>query len=234
MKPSAIFDDFVSLLYPTLCVACGKNLFKNEECLCTLCRYRLPRTFFLNEEDNPVARLFWGRVRIEQACAYYYFNKGTRIQRLIHALKYRARTDAGILAGELFGRELSSATLYKNVNAIIPVPLHPKKLKIRGFNQSEVISEGIAKGMNLPLETGSIIRTTASETQTRKSRFKRWENVKSIFKVPHPSAIAGKHILLVDDVATTGATLEACAAELLKVEGCKVSIAALTYATRVT
>jgi len=168
-----------------------------------------------------------GRVKLENVSAYFYFSKGGKVQHLMHQFKYRGRHEIGVYFGKLYGTDLKQADSFRDVEMVIPVPLHPKKLRKRGYNQSEKFGAGLAQSMEIALESKILIRTYASETQTRKSRFSRWENVKEIFTVKEPEKIANKHVLLVDDVITTGATMEACANHLLEVEGTRVSVASL-------
>jgi ComF family protein len=225
-----ILNDFFNLIFPVTCAACGNVLINNERIICLSCNYNLPRTNFHLEPDNPVAVIFWGRVRIEYATAFYFFNKASRFRHLIHELKYKGRKDIGMELGRIFGFEMATSPGFRLIDLVLPVPLHKKKLRKRGFNQSEYIARGISEAMNKPLDTSTVIRIVYSATQTRKSRYDRWMNVEGIFKVTDPTALSGKHILLVDDVVTTGATLEACATEILKVEGTKVSVAILGMA----
>lgn len=223
-------DDFISLLFPRLCYACGNHLLRNEYLICTECFVVIPRTGYHNVEDNPVAQLFWGRCLIEKAAAFSYYNKGSRIRNLIHNLKYKGIREIGYELGRIYGLSLEASGFTSDIDLIIPVPLHPAKKRIRGFNQSETISHGIADVVNLPVDVKSLARTTVSATQTKRSRYERWTNVEGIFNVIEPEAIIGKHILLVDDVITTGSTIESCTNELLKIEGVKVSVAALAFA----
>lgn len=225
------FQDFISLFYPDNCLACGNNLFKNEHIICTSCIFHLPKTNFHLEKDNLISKIFWGRTNIETAAAYYFFVKAGKIQHLVHQLKYKGKKEIGIYIGELYGKELLNSVYYQNIDVIIPVPLHPKKEKKRGYNQSEMFAMGLSSSMNIPYETQTLVRTYASETQTKKTRFNRWENVKEIFDIRSPEKIENKHILLVDDVITTGATLEACANMLNKVKGVKTSIAGIAIAS---
>jgi ComF family protein len=223
-------NDFLGLIFPLTCAACGEVLMKNEKIICTFCNYHLPRTNFHFDQNNPVAIIFWGRVRIENATAFYFFNKASRFRHLIHELKYKGRKDIGIELGKIFGHEIMASEVFSLIDMVIPVPLHKKKQKKRGFNQSECIASGIAESMKKPLNTTSVIRSVHSSTQTRKTRYDRWLNVEGIFRVTDPKALTGKHILIVDDVVTTGATIEACATEILKIEGTKVSVAVLAMA----
>lgn len=217
-------NDFLSLVFPKVCYACGKSLFKKEDCICTYCHYHLPRTDFHLKADNPVHKLFWGRINIHAAAAMYLFNKGSKVQRLIHQLKYRGKKEIGISLGKYYGRELKRSPLFATADMVIPVPLHLKKLKKRGYNQSALFAQGIAESLQVENDTEVLIRAKASQTQTKRSRFDRWKNVEEIFQVTEPGKIEGKHILLADDVVTTGATLEACAAKLLEVPGTKISV----------
>jgi ComF family protein len=224
------WDDFISLLFPRLCYACGNYLMRNENLICTECYVIIPRTNYHKDLNNPVAQLFWGRCMIEKAAAFSYYNKGSRIRKLIHNLKYRGIKEIGYELGKIYGIALKSSGFTDDIDLIIPVPLHPSKKKARGFNQSESISMGISDAASIPMDLRSLARISVSATQTKKSRYDRWTNVEGIFKVVDPESIADKHVLLVDDVITTGSTIEACTNELLKVDGVKVSVVALAFA----
>jgi ComF family protein len=203
---------------------------RNESLICTECFVVIPRTNYHFVEDNPVAQLFWGRCLIEKAAAFSYYNKGSRIRKLIHNLKYNGIREIGYVLGRLYGLSLKTSGFINDIDIIIPVPLHPMKERIRGFNQSETISMGIADVTRLPVDIKSLARTLVSATQTKRSRYERWTNVEGIFQVIDSKSIMGKHILLVDDVITTGSTIESCANELLRIEGVKVSVVALAFA----
>lgn len=221
--------DFISLIYPQLCHACEKPLYKNELLICTHCKYHLPKTRYHSDKDNPVAKLFWGKTPVENAAACYYFNKGSNVQRMIHHLKYGGRKEIGAEIGKWYGYDLKCSPFFSGVDMVIPVPLHPKKLKKRGYNQSEHFAMGLAEGLCKQVSTAHLVKKEYSETQTRKSTFQRWKNVETVFAVNNPQELSGKHILLVDDVVTTGSTLEACARKLLEIPDTKVSIAAIAY-----
>ena len=225
-----LWDDFISLLFPRLCYACGNQLMRNENLICTECFVVIPRTNYHFIEDNPVAQLFWGRCLIEKAAAFSYYNKGSRIRKLIHNLKYNGIREIGYDLGRLYGLSLKTSGFINDIDIIIPVPLHPMKERIRGFNQSETISMGIADATHLPVDLKSLARVLVSATQTKRSRYERWTNVEGIFQVLDSQTIMGKHVLLVDDVITTGSTIESCTNELLKIEGVKVSAVALAFA----
>ena len=217
----------LNLFYPKLCAACGTPLLQQEKYVCTQCLYYLPKTNYHYTDENPVEKVFWGRAEINAATAYYFFEKESRFAKIIHQLKYRGNKEIGIEMGKIFGAELKESSRFNEVDLIIPVPLHWKKLKKRGYNQSEYIASGIAESMGIPIDTKTLYRAVETETQTRKSRYERWENVENIFRLRSVDKIAGKHILLIDDVITTGATLESCATTLLKENNTKVSLATL-------
>lgn len=222
--------DFVALLFPELCPACGESLIANEHIICTDCLYHLPQTNFHLQPDNIVARQFWGKIKLEGAYALYFFAKGGRIQNLMHHFKYRGMQKIGNLLGNMAGNQLVRSTVFKSVDIIVPVPLHKSRLKERGYNQSACFAEGLAQKLNAVVQTDNLVRLKATETQTHKSRFLRFENMQEVFTINDRESLKNKHVLLVDDVVTTGATLEACGIELLKIEGLKLSIATIAYA----
>ena len=226
-----MLSDFISLIFPRVCAACGNSLYKNEEVICTNCNYHLPKTNFHLQQENQLSKKFWGRIKIENAAAYYHFKKDSGVQHILHNLKYNGQKEVGTAVGKLYGKELLESVLFKTIDLIIPVPLHPKKKKKRGYNQSDFFAEGLSKSMSVEWSADTLLRNVANESQTKKTRFNRWQNVESIFQLKDENKIAGKHILLVDDVVTTGSTLEASAEELLKTDGTKISIAtiACTY-----
>jgi len=226
-----MFDDFISLIFPRVCVSCGKRLYKSEHSICTYCSYHLPKTNYHTDNENPIAKIFWGRINIHSASAYYAFGKGGKVQHLIHQLKYRGQKDIGVTLGKFYGYDLRKCDAFKTVETIIPVPLHPGKQKKRGYNQSEFFAAGLAETMNVKTDFSTLYRAYQSETQTRKSRFSRWKNVETVFRLKDAEQLAGRHILLVDDVITTGATLEACAQTLQQIPGVRISIATIAYAS---
>lgn len=229
MSVNQYFQDFFALFFPDLCAGCGTNLFKNEQVICTKCIYHLPLTNFHNDPFNKLAKQLWGRFVFTQACSYVYFRKGGRVQNIMHQLKYNNRPEAGYKMGQLYAYVLNGSDEWQKPDLIIPVPLHPKKLKKRGYNQSESISEGLASILHIPVMTDHLTRIENTETQTRKSRFVRYENLKTAFYCKEKISLSGKHILLVDDVMTTGATLEACATVLLAVQGTSISIVTVAF-----
>lgn len=190
----------------------------------------IPRTNYHLDKDNPVAKLFWGRCMIEKAAAFSYYNKGSRIRNLIHNLKYKRIRDLGFELGRIYALSLHASGFTSDIDMIIPVPLHPAKERLRGFNQSELISLGISDVTGTPVDTTSLKRMSVTDTQTKRSRYDRWTNVEGVFSISDPDNVKGKHILLVDDVITTGSTIESCASELIKIEGVRVSVVALAFA----
>jgi ComF family protein len=183
-------------------------------------------------DDNPVARQFWGKINFTSAASCYYFTKGSKVQHLVHQLKYNGYKEIGEYIGKLYGYELRNAPLFSGISAVIPVPLHPRKQATRGYNQAEWFARGLAASMHAALDVTTLVRSHASETQTRKSRFRRWENVKEIFRLTDAGRQAGKHVLLVDDVITTGSTLEAAGHALMQVPGISISVASIACAVK--
>ncbi len=226
-----IINDFISLFYPVYCYACGKNLVKNEECICSHCLISLPKTNFHLQQENPLCYQFLGKVKVEAVTACFFFKKGSAIQHLVHQLKYKGQKDIGLYFGYLFGLDLLENDIFKSVDVIIPIPLHPNKKQKRGYNQSEIIAEGIQKALTKPIDTQSFIRYIETDTQTKRSQYNRWENTNDIFRVINSTSFEGKHILLIDDVITTGSTLEAATNTLLEIPNTRVSIACLACAS---
>ena len=217
------------LFFPERCPACGKALPEGVSFLCPACQWEMPLTGYCTEHDNPVARKFWGLVPIEEASSLFFFSSHSPYRNLIHNFKYRGQWRVCEKMGIWFGKELRESGLYDTVDLIVPVPLHPRRLLLRGYNQSEYIARGIAASLGKHLEPHCLIRKRYNRSQTKThSRKDRWENVSGIFSVRHPERLEGKHILLVDDVLTTGSTLTACAETLLKhLSSCRISIATL-------
>ncbi len=218
---------FSTLVYPRTCCSCGSVLVTGELHVCGFCRVAMPRTDFFSHVENPLKQRFWGRVPVETGTALFYFQKGGRVQRVIHQFKYRGNLKLGFFLGRLLGLTIRSSPHYKGLDLIIPVPLHSDKERARGFNQSEVICRGVSDVLNIPCRADLLVKVDETATQTKKDRFRRWENVSEVFKVTDEATLSSKNILLVDDVITTGATLEACAIKLLHISGVKVWVATL-------
>lgn len=226
--------DFLNLLYPENCLACGCNLNKHEELICLLCEHNLPQTNFHLDKNNPVAKIFWGRVSLENVASFLFFLKKSRVQRLLHALKYKGGKEIGLKMGQLYGQILAQTPDYQNIDLIVPVPLHPLKQKRRGYNQSDWFAQGLSERMSVAWQTDALIRQAFTATQTRKSRLDRWKNVSTMFAVRDTNALRNKHVLLVDDVITTGATIEACAIQILELGGdTKVSVVSIACAAQI-
>ncbi|MXV17363.1 ComF family protein [Pedobacter sp. HMF7056] len=211
-------------------MACRQPLYGGEAIICTDCVFHLPYTGFHHDPGNRMARQLWGRITFNAAAACLYFRKGARVQSLVHQLKYRRQPHIGNKIGELYGVSLCESESFKQAGLVVPVPLHPLKLRKRGYNQSAHFAEGLSHSMGIPVLCDNLVRVADRETQTRKSRFMRYENMKDVFMIRDPSLFAGKHILLADDVLTTGATIEACCLELMKVPGVTVSIVTIAFA----
>lgn len=224
------FDNIVSMFYPRLCVGCGDALQHHEQLLCTHCLLHLPETNFHKEHDNPLKLIFAGRVKVEEVASYLSYKKGNTVQNILHNLKYKGKKELGSLLGLHYGRQLITEPRFQDIDYIIPIPLHPKKERKRGYNQSEWIAMGLSKGMGRPYLKDVLVRTHFTETQTKKSRFNRWENVKEVFQIQNGEQVCGKHLLVCDDVLTTGATTEAAVQQLLTIEGVRVSVVTLATA----
>lgn len=219
------------LFFPPVCVSCGTHLFKNEMEICRMCIRRLPHTFFEKKPyDNAATALMWGRCKIESAYSLFFFRKGERVQQLLHDIKYRGNKKLGTELGRRIGKTVLKSAV-DAFDAIIPIPLHPKKRRKRGFNQAEAIADGVGEVIRIPVNTYHVYRNTHTSTQTKKGRFERWENVEDIFSVRDKDALKNKHILLIDDVITTGSTLEACINQMTKIDGLKISVATIACAS---
>lgn len=225
-------DSLIGLFYPSVCAACGNSLFKWENLVCTRCRNLLPRTGYERNGDNPLVRMFYGKVRLKAVTACFFFSKDGKVQRLIHELKYKGNKEAGVFLGQEIGRAIKEAELYQGIDYLIPVPLHPKREKERGYNQSLMIAQGISEVTGIPVGSDFLFRSVHTATQTHKTKDERWENVKDIFALRHPERLEGKYVLLVDDVLTTGATLEACALKLSAIPDITISCATAACAVQ--
>lgn len=226
-----IFANTTHLFYPHICNGCGSDILSDESLLCSKCFINLPVTNFAMNPNNPIEKIFWGRIPLVAAHSEYFFSKSTLIQHLIHQLKYKGNTEIGHYLGALMGKTLLESKRF-NIEGLIPLPLFPDKQRKRGYNQAAVICDGIAEVMQIPVLNDYLIRQHSTETQTKKHRTERWENVAESFAVQQASFLKGKHVLLVDDVVTTGATLEASAQKLLAIQDLQISIATLAFASK--
>jgi ComF family protein len=220
--------ELIHLFYPRLCIACNGNLLHNETFLCTGCLFHLPQTHFHTLPENPIAKTFWGRLPVQHAMAFLFFKKGNSVQHILHEIKYKNNTDLAQFIGRYYGSILKQNMLHWD--AVAAIPLHKSKLKKRGYNQSGLIAKGLAEALGVEDISNSLLRLKATETQTRKHRFERWENVEEVFMLDEPALFEGTHVLLVDDVITTGATLEACGKAILAAPGTTLSVACIAYA----
>lgn len=226
-----IKDSFLHLLFPHVCTGCGNDILTKESELCMRCIAAMPETNFEIHTNNPVEKLFWGRLPIVGATAQFYFTKESLMQHLMHQFKYKRNKELGLQLGRIMGEQIKRSGRF-NAEALIPLPLFPGKEKRRGYNQATILCNGISEMMEIPVLENVIFRPSHTETQTKKGRIERWKNMEGKFILSNPEAIRNKHVLLVDDVVTTGATLEACGNELLKADGVRLSAATLCVASR--
>jgi ComF family protein len=227
-----MLDDFLALIYPRNCAACGNSLYKHEEQVCNFCYLNLPKTNFHKQTRNPVDALFYGRTRLLLASSFYLFTKKGSIQKILHAIKYKSNKDLAVLVGKWYAEDLLQNPIISKSDFIIPVPLHSKKFKMRGYNQSEEFAKGLSEGLKIALNTSVLQRKEFTETQTKKSKYERWENVEEVFELIIPETFKNKHVVLVDDVITTGATIEACCQLLQQIEGIQISVLSIAYADK--
>nr|WP_299435278.1 ComF family protein [uncultured Aquimarina sp.] len=222
-----MLSDLAYLFYPIYCAACDNPLHKNERILCTSCRHKLPLGNFHKVNAKKIEKVFYGRVKIENATSLLVFEKDGLVQNLIHNLKYRGREEIGKELGIWLGQELAQSTVYQNIDTIIPVPLHPRRLKERGFNQVEEFGKEIAKKLNAEYIDFVLKKNSYNQKQSKNSRLTRWKNTSETFGVQNESLLINKHILIVDDIVTTGSTIEACIQVLQSIPGIKISIATM-------
>lgn len=224
-----ILKDFFQLFYPKLCVCCKKELLSEEKVICSFCSFDLPIINHKNYENNSIARIFYGRVPIEKATSFLFFRKVSKTRDLIHELKYKGNEYVGVFLGNWFGQVLKESNEFNNIDCIIPVPLHKKRLHERGYNQLTKFGECLSNILNTTYNPNILVRVSSSKTQTFKERLERFSNNETKFKLANLDILKNKHVLLIDDVITTGATLEACCIELLKTENIKISIVTMAF-----
>jgi ComF family protein len=222
-----MFKSLVNLFFPKACYACLHPHQDNENTICTNCRHDLPVTNFHLNHDDSIKKVLYGRAKIENGTALFRFEKKGLVQKLIHGLKYKGYENIGFILGNWLGGELKDIEGYQNIDIVIPVPLHKKKLQHRGYNQVTKFGQQIALALNANFIDDTLIKITNTKSQTKKTRLSRWRNNKELFTLKHIDAIENKHILLVDDIITTGATLEACATALNQAQNIKISVATM-------
>jgi ComF family protein len=218
------------IFFPEHCIVCGSSLYRYEKNTCNTCWHQLPKTGYWEFTENPLHQLFWGRIPIERAWSWLYFRKGNASQKMLHEIKYRGNQQLAFEMGRRFGEDIRIHLTNDCPDYILPVPLSPKKKKARGYNQSEQIASGLSKSLDIPVLNQVLIRKDDRQSQTTKHRFERWENLKGAFDVKNSDVLYNKHVLLVDDVLTTGATFEACASVLLNKQALRISLLSLACA----
>ena len=223
--------DLLHLLYPHICAGCGASLHQKDRSVCLSCFMALPATNFQHISGNAVEKIFYGRLKIHTAMAAYFFSKNSPLQNIIHAFKYDKNKKACIQMGVWMGDCIRNSIRMQGTDLLIPMPLHASREKKRGYNQAALLCEGVSRSTGIPYDTAAVLRVISTETQTRKSRTARWQNVQSGFEIHNSSIIENKNILLIDDVITTGATFEACGEIILKSNPASLSIAALAWAS---
>lgn len=219
--------DFFDLLFPDCCISCNHALLKGEKAICVICMAALPHTHFHTEEDNFLVQKFWGRVPLRYGLAYLHFKKGGKVQNIIHHIKYKGAFQAATMLGTWYGHDLYKANYGDKFDLIVPVPLHKSKMRKRGYNQSTCFAQGLSEGLLVDYSEGVLVRTRERDSQTKKGRLDRWSNVNTIYRLAEAADVKGKRILLADDVATTGATIEVCAQLLLNAGAREISVVVL-------
>lgn len=225
-----MFESIINLFFPKVCSGCSSFLLSNENVICTVCRHDIPLTNHHLIPENDAFKKFYGRIPVIHTSALFYFHKKGIVQELIHNLKYKGHEEIGIVLGEWYAEDLKNIELLKSIDEIIPVPLHRKKLKERGYNQVSTFGKTLSSSLKIEYNDSILIRNVYSKTQSKKNLLGRTEGIETIFDVSFTEKDHNKHFLLIDDVITTGATLEACSRALLKIPGSKISIICMAMA----
>lgn len=220
-------SDLIDLLFPRYCVVCGEILSAQEKEICINCLTALPKIEKVHLQE--IEKIFWGKIEIERAASYIYYHKESPYNNLLHCLKYRNRPEVGERLAFMAAKELASSGFFDDIDIIVPLPLSRKKKRQRGYNQCDFIAKGISRATGIPVAKGAVARTISNESQTHKNRDERWRNVEGIFTIADASQLQEKHILLIDDILTTGATLANCAAAIQQGCSCRTSIFTLAY-----
>ena len=226
----SIWTDLWNLFFPHSCLLCGRQLISGERVLCLKCLSRLPRTQFHLRKDNIVECNFWGKIPVEHATSFLYYAKGGNVRQLLYELKYHGNQEVGEVMGRMMASELMCSHFFDGIDLIVPVPLHQRKKRLRGYNQSECLARGVSVVTGIPMDTKVVIRSRYTDTQTHKGQYARWENVRNLFACIFPGSLEGKHLLLVDDVLTTGATVVSCADAFRGILGLRISVLTLALA----
>lgn len=226
-----IKESLLHLVFPNVCEGCGSDLVEKDSFLCLRCYSSLPKTNFHLHSPNPIEKIFWGRLPVTNATAQYYFTKESMMQHLLHQVKYKSNKQLGYYLGELMGYQLAESDSFSSVDALIPLPLFPSRERKRGYNQAAVLCNGMARIIKKPVLKEVIIRPQPTESQTNKNRVERWQNMEGRFQLISEEQLEGRHVLLVDDVITTGATMEACGRVLLQAANVRLSLAALCFSS---
>lgn len=229
---SEAINDILDLVYPRLCFCCQEETPTPGENTCLQCRVQLPRTNIHKQKINSFTDRFLGRVPLYTGASYYHYRKGGLVRKLIYQLKYHGKKEIGVEIGRAYGRELIETELYKDIDLIVPVPLHPQRKRTRGYNQSDMFAMGLSEAMGIPWKADALKRIKSTTTQTQKGKFERLANMDNVFKVKRADILKGKHILLVDDVLTTGATMEVCGNSLSEISDTTVSMATIAMASQ--
>ncbi|MDR1652683.1 MAG: ComF family protein [Prevotellaceae bacterium] len=230
MNIKRFFTEFLYLIFPNCCFVCGEGLLLGEQYVCTQCISNIPRTGFHLQKDNPAEKRFWGKADVFRATAFFRYEKGSAFRTLVYNLKYKGHKELGEILGRFAASDLLQSNDFASVNCIVPVPLHPNKLRQRGYNQSEFIARGLAAVMCKDIDIQNLARLIENPTQTKKSVYERFQNTEGIFGVKNPQLFENKHIMLVDDVMTTGSTIEGCILAMKNVKNIKISVFTLAIA----
>lgn len=225
-----MFESIINLFFPKVCSGCNSFLLSNENVICTVCRHDIPLTNHHLNPENDAFKKFYGRIPVVHTSALFYFHKKGIVQELIHNLKYKGHEEIGAILGEWYAEDLKTITLLQTVDEIIPVPLHRRKLKERGYNQVTAFGTALSSSLNIDYNDSILVRNVYSKTQSKKNLLGRTEGIESTFDVSFTEKDHNKHFLLIDDVITTGSTLEACSRALLKIPGAKISIVCMAMA----
>lgn len=225
-----ILNDLWEFFFPRYCVVCGRRLLTGEEHLCLSCLSALPRTGYHRFPGHPMEKALWGKIATERVTAFLFYAKGGPVRQILYALKYYGNQRIGVFMGRCMAAELKPSGFFDGIDCLMPVPLHAAKLKHRGYNQSASLAEGISAVTGIPVGEGLLVKVRSTDTQTRKSSYERWVNMRDVFVCPSERLLEGKHVLLVDDVFTTGATMVACADAMQGVRGLRISVLTLALA----